>query len=198
MPDAFWDAEKGSFKLDAITGASEAAAKYAKLTEGAVDDPSKVDFAGLIKDLKAEDGGPLKDPYGNVIELDAASPLLQGAAKIFAENGIGKSVQSSLVRALIESQIADAKTVIEQGQAEIAKLGANGSARISAVQNFFKEKGGEPAAAIVSRINTAAEFEALEKLVAMVTGPAAGANAGGAAPVTDAVSVLFPNAKRAS
>ena len=198
IPDAFWNAEKNAFNVEKLTELSGVAEKFAKYSDGAVDDPSKVDFKALISGLKGEDGQPLKDPAGNVIELDDKSPLLQSAAKIFAEYGMGKAAQASLIRAFVESQIADAKSVMEAGMAEKAKLGEKADERINALRNFMQTKGGDGAAALLSRMNTAEEFEALEKIVALVTGPAAGANAGNTPPPQDAVSILFPNARRAS
>ena len=193
MPDAFWNAENNAFNLDRLTELNGVAEKYAKLSDGAVDDPSKVDFKGLVAELKGDDGKPLVDLDGKPIELDAESPLLQSAAKVFAEFGLGKAAQASLVKAFVSAQMADATAQMEFAKTEMAKLGANAPARLTALQNFVKSEGGDVALTLFSRLSTAAEFEFLEKLMSKSTGPAPGANAGanGASEQTGA-QVLFP------
>lgn len=196
MPDAFWNAENNAFNLDKLNELNGVAEKYAKLSDGAVDDPSKVDFAGLLSELKGEDGKPIVGLDGKPIELDADSPLLQSAAKVFAEFGLGKAAQSALLNSFVQAQIADAKAAMDAGKAEMAKLGANAETRVNTLRNFVKAEGGDGALAIMSRINTAAEFEFLEKLMGKSTGPAPGANAGGGgASASEPSRILFPNDK---
>lgn len=196
MPDAFWNAENNAFNLDKLTELNGVAEKFAKLSDGAVDDPSKVDFKSLVAELKGEDGKPLAGPDGQPIELDADSPLLQSAAKVFAEFGLGKAAQTALLNSFVQAQLADAKAVMDAGKAEMAKLGENAEARVNTLRNFVKTEGGDNALAILARVNTAAEFEFLEKLMGKVTGPAPGANAGGSgASSLLPQQILFPNDK---
>lgn len=199
VSDAIWDAEKGTFKADEVAKLSTTAEAYAKLTEGAVDDPSKVDFAGMMAGLKDTEGNPLLGPDGKAIEPDADSPLLKAAAEIFASNKVGAALQTQLTAAFIQSQIDSAKAVAAAGAAEFAKLGENGPARTEVLKNFLKSEGGDEALVLFSRLGTASEFEFLEKLMGRVTGPAAGAgSAGSPAPEKDMAGRMFPDARRSA
>jgi hypothetical protein len=51
-------------------------------------------------------------------------------------------------------------------QAEVAKLGANGPARVAAVETYLRAQAGEGAEEIIGSLRTARQIESFEKIMA--------------------------------
>jgi len=178
LPEKFWDAQKGEAKHTDFRAdydrllASDAATTSRKLTLPANPDAYKAD---LPKDFKLPVG---MEGFG--FKTDA--PELKMAATFAHEAGLDQGQYSKLL-GLYASTVVQAQQAFEQGKAaEIAKLGATGTARIDALHNFIKGAFGEAMAETVfgkqvegkgggfgGMLWTAQQVEFLEAMVAKLT-----------------------------
>jgi hypothetical protein len=166
VPENFWDATKNEVKgkefsehLNTIT-ARIAADESRRLTL-----PQKAD------DYKVELPADFKAPEGIKFEFKADDPLLAQARTLAHEMGIPQEGFQKLLGLYAGSQVASQQAVTTARNAEIAKLGATGPARVDAVTTVFKAVLGEAEGTqLASRMFTAADVQIAEKLVAKLTG----------------------------
>lgn len=174
LPDAYWDDEAG-IKPEAYSRLAELEAAEAARREGFPEDATG---------YKLEPTEAVLDLNGQPVTFDASDPLAQGMTAVFHKHGVPQAAVSDVLKTFAELEIAGAKANAEAIQAEIAKLGAEHPARVSAVSNKLTAvAGADKARALLDKLSDAASFEALEALVNAAKGPAV---AGAPAPVANA------------
>lgn len=134
-----------------------------------------------VTGYKLETIEPILDLAGNPIGFNADDPLAQGVLGVLHKHGGSQALASELLGAYAQSVIAEAKATTEAVQAEVAKLGANAEARISAVKAAVTAHAPAQVEALMAGLATADAVIALESLISKLTG--AGINA---APVAKA------------
>jgi hypothetical protein len=150
----------------------------------------------LPKDFKPPDGWVLDDK-------DPRLPALREAAK---EAGIDQAAFSKLVAADAQARIAEHTRLNELAKAEQAKLGANGTARVTAVKTWLSSIVGPEVATFwlgddknMGLLPRAADIEGLEKLQrALSSNGAAGYSGSGrdnnpAPPPRSIAERIYPN-----
>jgi hypothetical protein len=163
LPGDLWDDAAGKPKVDL----GELTALKAQQAERAAQIPT--DAAGYKVDL----------PEGAGFTVDATDPLLSEAQAWAHKEGLTQAQFTGMLAlrakmAQAEAASRAAADAAEQAaiQAEVAKLGDKAPARIDTVTGFLKGK--LPAAqfeAIRAATQSAAGVEALENLMALVSGP---------------------------
>lgn len=119
--------------------------------------------AELPADFKVPDG--LAKPT-----FDANDPLLAQARAVAHAEGLSQEGFSKLLAIYAGSRVGEAQVITNARNAEIAKLGATGTARVDAIGTFLNATLGEAAGKqMVSRILTASDVEHWERLVAKFT-----------------------------
>lgn len=162
MPEAHWDATAGKIKDEKALAAYvnehvafKAAEDVKRLSNPASPDAYKVE---LPKDFKP--------PEGVEFKFRDNDPLLAQAKTMAHEMGISQENFSRLLGLYAGAQVADQATITNARNAEIAKLGAAGTARVTAVTTFFKAMlGDQEGAQFSSRMFTARDVEIAEKLI---------------------------------
>lgn len=147
LPETFWDSEKGAAKVDAL---APVFAELNELKAGAAIEASRKatlpsDAAGYKIELPAD----FKAPEGVTFEFNADDPLLARARDIAHAKGIDQETFSQMLGLYAGAQIQDQSTISAAKNAEIAKLGVNGPARMDAVTNWLTAVGGNEAATLV-------------------------------------------------
>lgn len=119
---------------------------------------------------KAELPADFKAPEGVPFSFNEADPLLAQARTIAHELGIPQEGFSKLLGLYAGAQVQTAQQVAAAKNAEVAKLGATGPARIDALDTFFKSYLGEAEGkTLMSRMFTAGDVAVAEKLVAKIS-----------------------------
>ena len=122
-------------------------------------------------DYKAELPADFKIPEGIKYEFNNADPLLAQAQAVAHEAGLSQDQFSKLLAIYAGGQVASQQQISNARNAEVAKLGAAGPARIDALTTFFRAYLGESDGnAVMARAFTAADVQRLEKLVGKITG----------------------------
>jgi hypothetical protein len=119
---------------------------------------------------KIELPADFKPPEGVKYEFKADDPLLAQARTVAHELGIPQEGFSKLLALYAGSQVATAQEVTTARNAEIAKLGPTGPARVDAITTVLKGTLGDAEGAqLVSRMFTASDVQVMEKLVSRLT-----------------------------
>lgn len=140
--------------------ARDAAAQSKALSLPAAPDAYKVE---LPKDFTP--------PAGVDFKFNEADPLLSQARTLAHELGIPQEGFSKLLGLYAGTQVASQQAIKTAHDAEVAKLGPTGPARVDAVTTVFKAVLGEAEGKqLASRLFTAADVQVAEKLVAKLTG----------------------------
>ena len=122
-------------------------------------------------DYKAELPADFKIPDGIKYEFNNTDPLLAQAQAVAHEAGLSQNQFSKLLAIYAGGQVASQQQISNARNAEVAKLGAAGPARIDALTTFFRSYLGETDGnAVMARAFTAADVQRLEKLVSKITG----------------------------
>lgn len=82
-----------------------------------------------------------KAPEGVEFQLDANDPLFKQARDFAHRNKLSQDEFSAGIALLASSKVADAATIKTAREAEIAKLGTNGPARVTAITTWMDAKG---------------------------------------------------------
>jgi hypothetical protein len=126
---------------------------------------------------KAELPADFKPPEGLNYQFNADDPLLAQAKAIAHAEGLSQEGFSRLLAVYAGSQVASQQQVAMARNAEIAKLGTTGPARIDALDAFFKASlGAADGAERMARIFTARDISIAEKEMAKMQGASSGAN----------------------
>jgi hypothetical protein len=126
---------------------------------------------------KAELPADFKPPEGLNYQFSADDPLLSQAKASAFEAGIDQENFSKLLGLYAGSQVANQQTITTARNAEVAKLGATGPARIDALTTYFKAQlGGAEGAQFMSRVFTASDVQIAEKIMTRMQGTSSGSN----------------------
>lgn len=180
IPEAFWDAEKGTPKLEDI------GAKLKTVAE-------REAAAALVADWdKFELKTDIKDIAGNAITIDRDNPLVKALGGIAKERGWGPEDVNPLIDTIVTAQ----KAAVEAEKREFESLGDQRFARRDAVlargAALLGEGGDTKIKGIVSLISTAEQFKIFEQFINAAAGPrAAEPRPGGEAPSN--LEILYPD-----
>ncbi|MDB5937592.1 MAG: hypothetical protein JWQ01_4936 [Massilia sp.] len=147
LPEALWDSEKGGAKIDAL---APVLAELNDLKASAAVEASRkatlpTDAAGYKIELPAD----FTPPEGVTFEFNADDPLLARARDLAHAKGIDQETFSQMLGLYAGAQIQDQTVIAASKNAEIAKLGVNGPARVDAVTNWLTAVGGDDAATLI-------------------------------------------------
>ncbi len=180
LPEEFWDAEKGTVKLDALTPKLAEYQKLAEAQAGAIAKPEDIDWT-LPADLDPDN----KDA---VFEVNKDDPMVQALAPTLV--GLPQAKVSELVGAMARFQMQELKAVRASLAAEEKKLGDKYQERIAGAEAFVEKamvaagKDAKSAKELASRFRnswvTAEQVEVIELLAKYAGGPQAGAANNGA------------------
>jgi hypothetical protein len=112
-------------------------------------DSRRLSLPSMPEGYKAELPGDFKVPEGMKFEFRGDDPLMAQARAFAHEAGLSQDAFSKLLSLHAASQVEAAQTLQHAKAAEIAKLGVNGPARITAVTNWLKAVGGPDANVLV-------------------------------------------------
>ena len=120
-------------------------------------------------EVKLPDG--FKPPEGVEFKFNDGDPLLAQARATAHKLGIGQEGFSELLGLYAGAQVANQQQIVAARNAEIAKLGTAGPARVDALTTFWKAQLGEAEGAqVMSRVLTASDVALHEKIVARMQG----------------------------
>jgi len=137
----------------------------------ASDDVRRATLPPSPTDYKAELPADFKVPDGVNFQFNANDPLLAQAQAVAHKAGLSQEQFSQLLGIYAGGQVASAQQIQTARNAEVAKLGATGPARIDALTTFFRAYLGEADGnAVMARAFTAADVQRLEKMVSKITG----------------------------
>lgn len=166
VPEAHWDATANKVKDDAALTAhfNEIIAR------DAAEQSRRLALPQTPEAYKAELPTDFKPPDGIDYKFNDADPLLAQARTLAKELGIPQEGFSKLLGLYAGAQVATAQQIQTAKNAEIAKLGPTGPARVDAVTTVFKATLGEAEGQVLaSRMFTAQDVQIAEKLVAKLT-----------------------------
>jgi hypothetical protein len=95
---------------------------------------------------KLEHSKGFKPPEGAQYAIQPSAPLAAEARNFAAKHGLSQEGFSELIDLYVAGQKNDIAALNQAAAAELAKVGANGAARISALKGFFGGLVGEAAA----------------------------------------------------
>lgn len=162
VPETFWDPATNSVKTQ------EFATHIGELAAIKAQHDARV--AALPKDAAGYQIAPPEDfkiPEGWA--LDENHPLAAPVRAIAHKHQLPQEAVSDFVQAYSEAQIAAKKRDDEARAAEVAKLGTNGTQRVTASMTFWKSFGGEHGAGLFDHELTAGQYEVLEKAQAAIS-----------------------------
>lgn len=167
VPETYWadgkvkDAEFGAYLAEMSTRLAAEDVRRATL-------PKTADEYKLA--LPAD----FKPPQGVEFKLDEANPLFAQARAWALKHGLSQDVFSEGLGLVAGSQVSSEATIKAARDAEVAKLGPTGPARIDALSRFFNGYLGEnEGKQVMARVFTASDVNVLEKLVGRIAGGAA-------------------------
>ena len=139
----------------------------------AADDVRRLALPQNPDDYKIALPADFKPPEGIEFKFNEADPNLAQARAVMHDIDSGKisgqEAFSKLLGLYAGAQVASTAAINAARTAEVGKLGANGTARVTAVTTFFKSFLGEAEGAqLASRMFTARDIEIAEKLVQKV------------------------------
>lgn len=164
MPDQFWDAKAGVKGDDLAKSFNELSAFKA------AEDVRRLALPQTEKDYKLALPKDFQPPAGVEFKLDEADPLFAQARTWAKENGLSQEAFEKGIGMIAARDVATQQMLTEARNTEIAKLGVNGTARVTALNTFLDAKG---LPALKGMMVTADIVQQMEKMVALV---AAGGN----------------------
>lgn len=167
VPEAHWDPAANKVKDEAALSAhfNQIIARDAAAQSQALSRPQTPDA------YKVELPADFTPPQGVEFKFNDADPLLAQARTLAHELGIPQEGFSKLLGLYAGTQVSSQQEVLTAHNAEVAKLGPTGPARVDAVTTVFKAVLGEAEGKqLASRLFTAADVQIAEKLVAKLTG----------------------------
>jgi len=170
IPDEFWDDAKGLKAGDlAVAFRDLKAANDARLADVPAADAS-YDLA-LPADFQV--------PEGFAVEIKADDPLWADFQAIAKEAGLPKGDFGKFVGAFAKYQIAAQQADVDTFVGEKTKLGANADVRIKAAETYLGANlKADEAEALGGALISEAGVRALERLIALKSGPAAATGVG--------------------
>jgi hypothetical protein len=170
IPEAHWDPTANKVRDEAALSAhfNQILARDAAAQSKALALPANAES------YKVELPADFKAPEGVTFAFNDADPLLAQARTLAHELGIPQEGFSKLLGLYAGTQVQTQQQVVAAKNAEVAKLGASGPARIDALDTFFKAYLGEAEGKqLLSRAFTASDVQILEKMVGKISGQGA-------------------------
>src|SRR6266700_7648161 len=160
LPSKYWDAATGTkwgdYLKDSLPIITAHAAREASLPIAP-------------ENYKAELPPDFQGPKGVEVKIDEKDPRLPLARTIAHELKLGQDGFSKLLAADAQMKVAELRVIDAAVRQEQAKLGENFEARKTAVESFLEGRLGKGSVQVLPSIRTAAQFEMIEKLIAMAT-----------------------------
>lgn len=140
----------------------------------AAEDSRRLALPQKPDDYKIALPADFKPPEGVDYKFNDADPNLAQARAVMHDIDTGKisgqEAFSKLLGLYAGAQVADQAKITAARTAEVSKLGANGTARVTAVTTFFKSFLGEAEGTqLASRMFTASDIQIAEKLIQKVS-----------------------------
>jgi hypothetical protein len=136
----------------------------------AAEDSRRLSLPQAPEAYKVELPGDFVAPDGVKFEFNVNDPLLAQARTMAHQSGMSQENFSKMLSLYAGAQVANAQAVTVARNAEIAKLGTTGPARVDAVTTFLKSfLGDAEGSTLASRMFTAQDVQIVEKLVAKIT-----------------------------
>ncbi len=145
---------------------------YAEIaTRVAAEDSRRLTLPAKPEDYKVELPKDFTPPVGVEFKFNEADPLLAQARTVAHELGIPQEGFQKLLGLYAGAQVATQAEIAAARNAEIAKLGATGPARVDAVTRWAVGTLGEAEGRqFASRLFTASDVQIAEKLISRMTG----------------------------
>lgn len=165
MPENFYDTGKSEIKGKEFRALFDENAAFRAAAES-----KRLSLPQAADQYKAALPGDFKPPEGVSFELKADDPLMAQARAWAHKSGLTQEQFSEALGLFAGSQVASQQQVTAARNAEVAKLGATGPARVDALGTFFKAYLGEAEGKqVMSRVFTASDVAIMEKLVGKIT-----------------------------
>lgn len=161
LPETAWNAEKG-VDLDAF-GKHWTEQVAPVLTRDAAEQVRRAALPQKPEDVKIELPKDFTIPQGVEFALDPSKPEFTKLQAAAVKHGLSNEAVSDLVGVYAETLVGSESTLAAAKTAEIAKLGANGPARVTALSTFFDAMG---APEMKGMLVTSGIVQAAERLVA--------------------------------
>jgi hypothetical protein len=140
-------------------------------TRVAADESRRLTLPAKPEDYKIELPKDFTLPQGVEFKIDADNPLWAQGQQWAQKNGLTQEAFQEAIALVAGDRVGTAVQIDQARKAEIGKLGANGQARVTAIQTWAQGLlGQEPGARFVSRLFTAADVQMAESLIAKFTG----------------------------
>lgn len=161
VPESFWDATKNEIK------GKEFGEHFNQLTARvAADDVAKLSRPQAPDAYEVKLPADFRPPEGVEFKFRDGDPLLAQAKTMAHEMGISQEHFSKLLGLYAGAQVADQQQMTTARNAEIAKLGTTGPARVTAVNTWLDAMG---VPGLKGRMWTAADVHAFEGLITKFT-----------------------------
>jgi|SRR5271166_1260333 len=172
VPEPFW--------ADGQVRAKEFADHLNQLqTRIAAEDSRKLALPQTAEAYKVALPADFKPPAGVEAKIDETNPLWPQAKAWALKHGLSQDAFNEAIGLVMGDRIGSESQLKTARDAEVAKLGVTGPARIDALARFFGSYLGEAEGkAVMARIFTASDVSVMEKLVGKVTGGASFTSSG--------------------
>ena len=166
IPESYWDASAGKVKE------AEFENHFNELqTRVAAEESRRLTLPAKPEDYKIELPKDFKLPQGVEFKLDISNPLWAQGQAWAQKHGLSQEAFAEAIALVAGDRVGTEAQIVQARSAEIGKLGANGQARITAVETWAKGMlGQETGARFVSRLFTSADVQMAEALISKFTG----------------------------
>jgi hypothetical protein len=155
-----------SIKIGDVTMSAREVAELASFK--AAEDSRRLTLPTKPEEYEATLPKDFKLPQGFEYTVDPNDPILPHARDFALKAGLSKEQFQTMVALHAQADIARQMAYRDRANAEVLKLGASGTERVTAIQNFLKAQLGDELARdfFFSSVSSARNVEAVEKLMA--------------------------------
>lgn len=167
VPESFWDATNGKVKD------TEFAAHYNELqTRVAADDSRRLTIPAKPEDYVVALPKDFALPDGVKFDLDASNTLWSQGQQWATKHGLSQDAFAEAIALVAGDRVGTQAQITQARNAEIAKLGVNGTARVTAIETWATGVLGSESAGkqFTSRLFTASDVQMAEALISRFTG----------------------------
>ncbi len=158
LPEAFWDAQKNAVNTAKINE---------MIVANAANESRRLSLPQKSEDVSLDLPKEFKLPQGVDFKFDPAKPEYNKFRELVVAEGISQATATKLTGLFAEIMVGDQASIQAFETAEIAKLGANGPARATAVKTGMTGMIGEALAGHLQVMTrTAGGVQALEAILA--------------------------------
>lgn len=144
-------------------------------TERALEQSRKLTLPATANDYPLELPSDFKVPQGLEFKIDPNNPIWSQARDFAHKAGMSADQFKQMTALYAGAQVANEQMLKGARDAEVAKLGPAGTARVTAVESFFEAQLGSDLAKVMSTmLVTARHVEGFEKLMASFRDQGAG------------------------